>query len=234
MNKLKSLIVLIEENLIKNIVIESKYRHSVKVSNIPINWHVLGTGNYAAVLFHDDFPEYAVKVYRRTSNKYKNKSQGINDEVLVYQKLNSFKRNFFAQLHHYDYERKYIIIDRIEGITLYECLRRGIKIPDEVINQVDNAIEYLKSLNLSPHDIHFKNIITLDKTAKIIDVSDFLNFEYCPLWDHSKKFYSFYNKIHIFPIPAFLLNIGKNFYKILISINCIKNHIFRSKLTKFL
>jgi hypothetical protein len=52
-----------------------------------------------------------------------------------------------------------------------------------------------------------------DHGAVIIDVSDFLNSEYCPLWDDSKKFYNIYKLLPLFPMPDFLLILGKLFYR---------------------
>ena len=107
---------------------------------------------------------------------------------------------------------------------LYECLNYGIKIKRNSIIKVDEAINYLKEQNLSPHDIHFKNIIQTNDSIVIIDVSDFLNFEYCHLWESSKKFYNIYEKFPAFPIPKLILVIGRIVYKkfYMLKLACLK------------
>jgi len=204
---------LIENDLIKKILLKSKKNRPLIVDKIPTGWNLLGTGNYAAVFYHNKFPKHAVKVYRKINTNYKNKKDGIKEEIIVYQKLNSLDESYFAKLHCYG--ENYIVIDRINGITLYECLKKGIYIPPYIIKEVDIAISHLKKLNLSSHDVHFKNILFDNRHIVIIDVSDFLNFEYCPLWNDSKKFYKLYKKMPVFPIPRFLLNIGRHFYRII-------------------
>jgi serine/threonine protein kinase len=156
-------------------------------------------------------------VYREKNTKYKNKKEGINEEITVYKKLNSLENLYFAKL--YTYGKNYIIIDRIEGITLYEYLKKGIYISYNLIKEVDKAIIQLKNLKLSSHDIHFKNIMVTKKQVVIIDVSDFLNFEYCPLWNDSKKFYKVYNKLPTFPVPEIILKLSKSIYKFIYNLN---------------
>lgn len=51
-------------------------------------------GNYAAVLTHIDFPEYAIKIYAEGR-------LGIEEEIKVYKKINehqSFKKQFWGVL----------------------------------------------------------------------------------------------------------------------------------------
>jgi hypothetical protein len=202
---------LVENNLTKEILLTSKKNRALKVNNIPNGWNLLGTGNYAAVFYHNEFPKYAVKVYRKKIESYKNKSSGINEELLIYKKLNSLNSRYFARL--YFHGEDYIVIDHIKGMTLYECLKTGTYISQNIINEVDDAILCLKKSNLSSHDIHFKNIIMNGQSIVIIDVSDFFNFEYCPLWNDSKKFYKLYKLLPLFPIPEILLNMGRLFYR---------------------
>lgn len=207
---------LVENELIFKISLSSKKNKPLKVSNIPTKWNLVGSGNYAAVFFHDEFPDYAVKVYSRKNLTYKSKKEGVNDEISVYKKLSTDYSSYFAKLHYYGDD--YIIIDRIRGYTLYECLNKGINIPQHIIDKVDKAITHLKKLNLSSHDIHFKNIIMSGDNVVIIDVSDFLNFEYCPLWNDSKRFYKLYKRLPLFPIPGIILSMGRIIYRIFYNI----------------
>lgn len=220
-NRVTKLKIIIEKDL-KDLILVKSLVSPVKVLKNPTNWIILGTGNYAAVFYHENYPEFAIKVYREKNTQYKNKKEGIKEEIAVYKKLNSLNKHYFAKLHNYG--KNYIIIDRIEGITLYEYLKKGIYISPDIIKEVDIAISQLKNINLSSHDIHFKNILVTKKEVIIIDVSDFLNFDYCPLWNDSKKFYNFYQKIPIFPIPEIILNISKFLYKFI---------YYLSKLFKF-
>jgi tRNA A-37 threonylcarbamoyl transferase component Bud32 len=87
----------------------------------------------------------------------------------------------------YEYGSNYIVLDYVNGKTLYECLIEGIKIPEQAIIEVDNAIQLAKGKGLNPSDIHLKNIILTNAGIKVIDVARFLQEKECKQWEDLKK-----------------------------------------------
>jgi hypothetical protein len=75
------------------------------------------------------------------------------------------------------------------GTTLYDCIRKGIQIPERVIKDIDSALNYARKRGLHPHDVHFKNVMMHESQGIVVDVSDFCHEEYCSLWKHCKKAY---------------------------------------------
>ncbi|MFZ5987183.1 MAG: serine/threonine protein kinase [Bacillota bacterium] len=201
-----NLIHLIENQLLKQVRLESIYKNDpIVVSNIPEGWHLLGNGNYAGVFYHEEFPQYAVKVYAKGR-------EGIEEEKLVYKMIG--KHESFSECYHYG--STYLILKRLKVTSLYDCMKKGIFIPEKIIEDISEAIEYARSRGLHPHDIHFKNVGIQDGKGIIIDVSDFLKTEDCTLWNDCKKFYfKAYKKLpFIVPIPDFSLNMGRKLYRL--------------------
>lgn len=199
-------IYIIENELIKEIKIKSVNPcDPVRVEYIPDNWILLGNGNYAVVVYHKDYPDYAVKIYAQGR-------EGIEQEKIVYKKLG--KNKYFSECYYFG--DNYLILKRLRGKTLYDCLKKGIYIPEQVIKDIDNAISYAKKRELYPHDIHFKNVMLYNGRGIIIDISDFLKREYCPLWHDCKKFYyKVYKRSPIIvPMPNFFLNITRKVYRL--------------------
>jgi predicted Ser/Thr protein kinase len=110
----------------------------------------------------------------------------------------------------------YLVIDYIEGATLFECITKGIFISNEVIKEVDAALQLARQEGLNPSDIHLRNIfLTLDKKVRIIDVARFRQEKDCVRWrDLKYAFYHYYKK-RFFPkkLPAVILNIIAVLYK---------------------
>ncbi|QOV13353.1 protein kinase family protein [Viridibacillus arvi] len=109
----------------------------------------------------------------------------------------------------YDAGSNYIVIDYIDGTTLFDCLTNGIPISQEVVQDIDIALQLAKQEGLNPSDVHLRNIlITSNQQVKIIDVARFRQTKDCSQWlDLKKAFYSYYEKRY-FPkkIPEFMLN----------------------------
>jgi hypothetical protein len=171
----------------------------VVVHQIPSPWQLLGTGNYAAVVYHPQYPEKIVKIYAPGR-------PGIEEEVEVYKRLGShpaFSECFYAG-------ENFLVLKRLHGVTLYDCLYLGLKIPPQVIKDIDLAIEYALSRGLKPHDVHGRNVMMDGGKGFIVDLSDFLHPEPCLVWQHLKMaYYWFY--IPVFSplrlkVPYFLLD----------------------------
>lgn len=204
----KQLINEIENGLLPYLKIESvNPQDPIVVSYIPKPWRLLGVGNYAAVLYHPEFKDWAIKIYAPGR-------PGLNEEVEVYTKIGEHPAYSYC-IHHGE---NYLILKKLKGITLYECLRRGIRIPKHVILEIDEALEYAKTRGLYPHDVHAKNVMMSEDRGIVVDISDFYKDEYCCLWkDLKKAYYKFYLPILYrfpIPIPDFLLNAARKIYRL--------------------
>lgn len=99
-------------------------------------------------------------------------------------------------------------------------MKKGIKIPEKVIKDIDEALEYARERGLNPHDVHGKNVM-LDANGRgiVVDVSDFLKEEPCRMWyDLKKAYYKIYLPyLHDkpYPIPDLLLNGIRKAYRII-------------------
>lgn len=170
----------LETELRHNLKIVSEKPHDpVVVYHQPEPWQCLGTGNYAAVFCHPEFPDWVVKVYAPNRD-------GFEEEVEVYQRLGShpaFSECYYAK-------DGILVLKRLYGITLYDCAHRGILIPKKVIQDIDQALAYAKKCGLNPHDVHGKNVmLTPDGKGLVVDISDFLKPEPCRAWRDLKRAY---------------------------------------------
>jgi hypothetical protein len=150
----------------------------VVVHFTPSPWQLLGSGNYAAVFCHPDHPDFVVKLYAPGR-------EGFEEEVSVYALLEqhpAFSRCFFA-------ETGFLVLQRLYGTTMYDCLHLGKAIPQQAIADIDCALNYAKLKGLRPHDVHGRNVMVDDGRGIIVDVSDFLKSEECTAWEDLKTAY---------------------------------------------
>jgi hypothetical protein len=148
------------------------------VRYLPSPWELLGTGNYAAVVYHPGYPDMVVKIYAPGR-------PGFEEELEVYLRLGShptFSECFYAQ-------EGLLVLKRLYGVTLYDCLHRGLRIPPKVIKDIDSALDYAQTRGLYPHDVHGKNVMIFEGRGLVVDISDFLHQEKCSKWDNLKKAY---------------------------------------------
>lgn len=179
----------------------------VEVTNIPNGWNLIGKGNFAAVFSHPALAGKVIKVYAKNR-------EGIKEEIQAYRKLGNHKA--YSKL--YDSGDCYLILKRLEGVTLYQALKDGLFIPETVIKDVDSAIKYAKIQGLNPTDVHVKNIIMNDEKGYIVDISDFLKPYKCPKWNHFKYVYKhlylpFYKRFRT-PLPQWLLEKVRKAYQV--------------------
>jgi hypothetical protein len=198
---------LIEHQLLPGLRVESTDPYEpVKVYMLPEPWRVAGTGNYAVVVAHPYYPDWVVKIYAPgRSGWYKEKA--------VYQGLGqhpSFSWCPYAS-------DPYLILKRMKGQTLYDCIKRGIRIPERVILDIDEALEYARSRGLVPQDLHAKNVMMDRGRGKVLDVSDFLEPSTCKMWDDFKlSYYKLYKPFmprKPLPIPEAILNSVRKIYR---------------------
>ncbi|MGD1902192.1 MAG: serine/threonine protein kinase [Geitlerinemataceae cyanobacterium] len=154
----------IERGLLPELVVERVTPNDpVVVKHLPEPWEIVGTGNYAAVFAHPEFSDRVVKVYAPGC-------PGIEEEIEVYQRLGEHP----AYSRCYGSGENFLILRRIYGVTFYDCLPRGIKIPPIAIEDIDRALAYARDRGLTPHDVHGRNVMLCDGRGVMVDVSDFL------------------------------------------------------------
>jgi len=165
--------------LVKKSTVKANGLDFVTVDFEDDNFTLIGCGCSSAVFRSKKFPDVAVKVY---SPEYRDE---VFLETLAYKKVRDLK--YFPRLHFYG--RYFLAIDYIEGKSLYDCLIEGIEIPDDIVRQVDEAINLAKGRGLVPSDVHFKNIILNGDMISLIDLSDYLSAKHVTRWDRLKFFY---------------------------------------------
>lgn len=175
----------------------------VRVLEAPEGFETLGAGNYAAVFAHKDYGDWVVKVYAPGRI-------GWEDEREVYRRLG---RHDAYSVCYYAGEKdglRYLILKRLRGKTMYQCMLDGDPIPESVIADIDGALDYARSRGLSPHDVHGKNVMVANGRGLVVDVSDFLKTEPCTMWDDLKRAYE---RIYVpfmgkrpFPVPQWVMN----------------------------
>ena len=192
----------------------------VVVSQVPQPWQLLGRGNYAAVFVHPDYEDVVVKIYGI-------EKLGWTEEVEVYRRLGdhpAFSQCLYA-------EANWLVLKRLRGVTLYDCLHLGLNIPPKVIQDIDRALEYACSKGLTPHDVHGRNVMMSEDKGLVVDVSDFLEPSPCWAWQDLKKaYYLLYRPLfswHRLSVPYFMLDSVRGsyrFYRSLLSVIVRRNN----------
>ena len=169
---LPELLLRIEQHLLPRLRLLSVDPHDpVRVLSLPEPWATVGCGNYAAVLHHPKHPSAVVKIYAPGR-------PGLELEAEVYRRIG--RHPAFSQCFHAC--DRYLVLRRLQGVTLYDCLRRGIHIPVQAIIDIDAAIVYAEARGLHGHDVHGRNVMLDQGRGRIVDISDFLNPEPCHAW----------------------------------------------------
>lgn len=205
---LSDLTACIHQSLLPALQLESIDPHNpVVVHRVPSPWICLGAGNYAAVFAHPDYPDQVVKVYAPGR-------PGLDDEVEVYRRLGdhpAFSCCYFSGAN-------FLVMKRLSGVTLYDCLYRGIAIPPQVIRDIDAALDYVQQRGLFPHDVHGRNIMQDRGRGVVVDVSDFLKVAPCRAWQDVKWAYWWVYRPVFLPlrlrIPYFLLDWVRSGYRL--------------------
>lgn len=205
--KIGKYIDLIENELLPFIHLSSSNPFDpIHVRNLSRSWKTIGNGNYAGVFSHGSNPDQVVKVYGRSPEE-------LRKEIEVYQKLGSHEA--YSTL--YAYGENYLVLKKLEGITLFQAIVKGVPIPESVINDIDRGLQYAKSVGLNPFDVHGKNVVMNEGRGYIVDVSDFYKQGYCEKWDDLKRaYYKIYKplllKYHP-PIPFIVVDAIRKGYR---------------------
>lgn len=163
----------------------------------------IGMGTDAAVFQSVNAPAFALKLYA------KDKKEKVKVEANVYGKLGDSP--FFPKC--YAAYEDFLVISYEQGITLFDCVLQGIHIPAQVVNDVEEARDYVRSKGLNPRDIHLKNILLQNGRAKILDVSEYILPGNDFRWEHLKKGYDqYYHLIDGNPVPFWLVETVRKWY----------------------
>lgn len=162
----------VEHELLPQLVVRSVMPHDpVVVQQLPQPWALLGSGNYAAVVMHPDHPHRVVKVYAPGR-------PGLEQEAEVYRRIG--RHPAYSECHHVG--STYLVLRRLRGITLYDCLRTGVPIPPRAMEDIHEALIHARNRGLHGHDVHGRNLMLHEGRGLIVDISDFLNPEPCSAW----------------------------------------------------
>lgn len=177
----------------------------VTISGEADDLRCIGVGTDAAVFQSLTAPAYAFKIYA------KDKVHKAKVEAKVYQILDDspFFSTCFAS------SDEYLVLSYEEGKTLFDCILQGIHIPKQVVNEVEDAREYVRNKGLNPRDIHLKNILLQNGRVKIIDVSEYTLQGNDFRWEHLKKGYEqYYHLIDGNSVPFWLVETIRKWYNL--------------------
>ena len=191
------------DSLSKITVFSNPNNEPVTISGGADDLKCIGVGTDAAVFQSLNAPDFAFKKYA------KDKIAKVKVEANVYEILGDspFFSTCFAS---YD---EYLVLSYEEGKTLFDCVLQGIHIPEQVINNVEDAREYVRTRGLNPRDIHLKNILLQNGRAKILDVSEYILPGNDFRWEHLKSGYEqYYHLIDGDPVPFWLVETIRKWY----------------------
>jgi predicted Ser/Thr protein kinase len=163
----------------------------------------IGVGTDAAVFRYIYLPYYAFKVFSD------DKLGKMETEAEVYSKLGH--SNYFPVC--YGHGLNFLVISFIEGMTLCDCLLKGIRIPEQVIQDVEDARNYALGRGLNPRDIHLKNIILHKGRTTLFDVSEYMRPGIDNRWEYLKEGYKeFYHLIDGKALPYWIVETVSKWY----------------------
>jgi predicted Ser/Thr protein kinase len=192
-----------EKELSKVNVIFNGENELVTVKRNPHTFECVGVGTDAAVFRCIHNPLYAFKVFS------KDRIDKIEIETEVYLKLGHSE--YYPK--YYGRGSNFLVISYEEGITLYDCLLKGIHIPKQVIQDVENARDYAFTRGLNPRDIHLKNILLHEGRAKILDVSEYMKSGNDNRWEYLKEgYHEHYQLIDGKALPHWIIETVRKWY----------------------
>ncbi|MBB5180218.1 hypothetical protein HNQ44_001646 [Planomicrobium koreense] len=184
-------------------VTENPDNEPVTIEGAVDGFRCIGVGTDAAVFQSLSAPGYAFKIYAE------GKKDKLEAEAEVYSRLGSSPN--FSEC--YGATDRLLVLKFEEGLTLFDCLLQGVRVPEQVIKDVENARAYVREKGLNPRDIHLKNILLQDGRAKLLDVSEYIKPGNDFRWEHLYKAYrEYYSLIDGKPMPFWLLDTIRKWY----------------------
>ncbi|MCZ2259745.1 protein kinase family protein [Sporosarcina sp. G11-34] len=187
--------------LVNSVIINKKNRLISHDKSLKL----VGTGR-SAFVFRMRSSNKAIKVF------FPDFTHIAKEEAEIYKLLQDI--NYFPSI--YETGLNYVVMDYVDGYTLFECMTHGRIITSDHINEIDYALSLASDLGLNPSDIHLRNIfITSTDEIKLIDVARFRQMKDCRQWSNLKKAHrQFYRKrFFLKKIPYPFLNIVAFLYK---------------------
>lgn len=170
---------------------------------IPEKLCLIGTGTDAVVVQDPSDPTTVYKVF------HSNRVQKKKNEAMAYQQIGDSV--YFPKI--YGEGEHYLKISYEDGPTLLECLEQGIEIPQQILIDVETAMDYARSRGLNPRDIHLKNVVNQQGRAKLLDLSEYILPGNDYRWEHLVQGYQlFYPLIRGKKIPAWIIDSVKRMY----------------------
>ncbi|WP_068785519.1 protein kinase family protein [Paenibacillus phocaensis] len=175
----------------------------VSVIRFPAHLRCIGIGTDAAVFYDPATPDYAYKVYTPQAIEKK------EVEANIYDRLNGSP--YFAKC--YGVGSNYLVLSLEQGMTLYDCLLYGVPVPEQAIQDVEEARRFVRSQGLNPRDIHLKNVLLQEGRGKVLDVSEYVKEGNDNRWEHLAWAYQ-----HVYPlisgtkVPLWILETITNWY----------------------
>lgn len=166
---------------------------------------LIGTGR-SAYVFRIKESDQAIKIF------FPEFRHIAKEETDIYLKLKGIP--YFPTI--YAFGENYIVMDYIQGRTLFECVIDGVAIEESHVREIDYALSLAAKRGLNPSDIHLRNLfITTNDEVKLIDVARFNQTKDCSQWDDLKYVYHRFYLKRLFPkkIPSLILNMFAYFYR---------------------
>ncbi|WP_230501628.1 protein kinase family protein [Sutcliffiella rhizosphaerae] len=185
------------QQLAESIVFNNKRNHMKLISYNYQELELIGSGR-SAYVFRIRGRNIAIKVF------YPPFEHLAQKEASVYERLAGI--SYFPIL--YNSGKNFIVIDFVEGLTLFGCLVTGKQMNRSILSDVDDAIKHARERGLNPSDIHLHNIlITPTERIILIDVVRFTQKNRCNQWNDLKKAYDLFYHKPFFPkrLPSKLL-----------------------------
>jgi hypothetical protein len=192
------------EEALKDVeVVGHENNKPVSVIGFADDLRCIGIGTDAAVFYYPNTPNYAYKVYSDKSLKKKELEAGI------YERLKGSR--FFPQC--YGAGPNYLVLSFEKGVTLYDCLLQGVRVPEQAIQDVEDSRKFVRSQGLNPRDIHLKNILLQEGRGKVLDVSEYIQEGNDNRWEHLVWSYKhFYPLICGVQVPIWILETITSWY----------------------
>ncbi|NHN31472.1 serine/threonine protein kinase [Paenibacillus agricola] len=194
---------LAEEALREVEVVGHDNNRPVSVIRFADELRCIGIGTDAAVFYYPSTPNYAFKVYSAKALEKKEVEAGI------YERLKGSQ--YFPQC--YGAGPNYLVLSFEQGVTLYDCILQGVPVPEQAIQDVEEAREFVRSQGLNPRDIHLKNVLLQEGRGKVLDVSEYVKEGNDNRWEHLVWTYKhFYPLICGVQVPLWILETITNWY----------------------
>ncbi len=175
----------------------------VTIQSYPQGLRCIGIGTDAAVFYCEAIPELAFKFYTPQAIDKK------ETEAYVYQCL---KGSIYFPIY-YGSGENFLVMSYEQGVTLYDCLMQGIKVPKRVMEDVEAARQYVREQGLNPRDIHLKNVLLQQGRGKVLDVSEYVKSGSDHRWEHLEwAYHRLYPMIAGVRLPSWLLETIKQWY----------------------